>query len=152
MCWVGRRGGESFQPEAGFLGGVVAELVGVDVLVRRADVGGDAADGVLNGDAGDGGGHEQAHEVEGVLGELGVAEAAGGPVHAAGAEVGAGRVGDEEVPAVVQDVANVALVVGAGDIGGEDVAGHGVVSESAEGVPDGTGGFAGDEDFHGWVS
>lgn len=122
MARVVRRGGEAFQPQAGFLGGVVAELVRVDVLVGRADARADGSDGVFDGDAGDGGLHEQANEGEGVLGVLGIAQAAGGPVHAGTAQVGAGRVGYEEVPALVQDVADVALVVRAGGIGGQQVA------------------------------
>ena len=43
--------GEVFEPEAGFLAGVVAELPRLDDLVRLADAAADDADRVLDGDA-----------------------------------------------------------------------------------------------------
>ena len=46
--------GEVFEPEAGFLASVVAELVGVDNLVWFTDSSGDDAYGVFEGDFRDG--------------------------------------------------------------------------------------------------
>ena len=52
-------------------------------------------------------------ECECFLGQLGVAETAGGPVHAAAAEVGAGRERDQHVPVVdrLQQIPHIAAVV-----------------------------------------
>lgn len=55
-------------------------------------------------------------ECECFLGQLGVAESPGGPVHAASAEVGAGRERDQHVPVVGQEVAHITAVVLAGGI------------------------------------
>ena len=55
-------------------------------------------------------------ECECFLGQLGVAESAGGPVHAASAEVGAGRERDHHVPSLGKEVAHITTVVLAGGI------------------------------------
>lgn len=55
-------------------------------------------------------------ECECLLGQLGVAESSGGPVHAASTEVGAGRERDQHVPVVAEEVANIPTVVLAGGV------------------------------------
>ncbi len=125
------------------------EVVGLNVLVGLADAAADNADGVLDDYAMNGRIHEQADKVESVLGEFGVAEPSGRPVHPADTQVSAGRVGDEHVPALMKDVSHVSLMVWAGRIGRQDVARHGLMPEGAESVPDCAGGFAGNKDFHG---
>ena len=62
--------------------------------------------------------------------------------------MGAGGMGDHEVPVAVDEVEDVALIVGAGRVGRQEVAGDGVVSSGEEGVPDATGVFTGYEYAH----
>ena len=50
-------------------------------------------------------------ECECFLGQLGVAESTGSPVHAASAEVGAGRERDHHVPAVLEQIPYIAAVM-----------------------------------------
>lgn len=93
----GGDGGEVLEPQAGGFGFWVAVLPGVDDLVGFADVGGDDADGVFEGDAGNGGLEQGAHEVEG----LGLLRAAGGePPGTGDGEERTGWVSDHQVPAV----------------------------------------------------
>ena len=55
---------------------------------------------------------------------------------------------DHQVPAVPDHVEHVALIVRAGHVGREKVAGHGVMATGAEGVTDGPAVFASDQDAH----
>ena len=88
-------------------------------LIRLADSRADLADGVLNGDAGDGRIHEGTHEGEG-LGLL--VEFVLPPAGTAHREVGAWRVGDHHVPAIMQHVEHTTVVVRAGAFGRQQVA------------------------------
>ena len=53
--------------------------------------------------------------------------------------MGAGRVGDHQIPAVTEDVRDIALVVGAGAVGREEIAAHGVMAKGKKGIPNGAG-------------
>lgn len=75
---------------------------------------------------------EEANKVQGILGELGVAEAASGLVHPGRAEVGASGEGYHEKPVLVEDFTHVALKMLARGVGGQDVATPSVPSEGGE--------------------
>jgi len=72
-------------------------------------------------------------------------------VDAASSEVGTGREGYEEVPVLVKDIEDIALVVWAWGKGGEDVAGECVMAFGEEGISDEAAEFAGYEDVHGVI-
>ena len=134
--------------------GVIAKLLDFapfedNDLIGFADAGADTAGGVFEGYALDGCIEEEADEGKGFFGLGRAAGAAFVPVEAGGAEVGAGRVGDEEIPRVVEDVADIALVVIAGRGGWQEVAGPRFVSGGGKGIADCAGKLTGHKHSHG---
>jgi hypothetical protein len=142
-------GRKILEPEASGLAGIVAELIWLDYLIGFADAGADTAGGVFEGDPVDGRIEEELDEGEGFFGLGRAAGAAFVPVEAGGAEVGAGRVGDEQIPRVVEDVADIALVVIAGRGGWQEVAGPCFVTGGGEGIADGARKLTGHKHSHG---
>ncbi len=145
----GFEGRKILEPEASGLAGIVAELIRLDYLVGFADAGADTAGRVFQRDPVDRGIEEELDESEGFF-SLGRAPRAPiVPVEAGGAEVGARRVGDEQIPRVVKDVADIALVVIARGGGWQEVAGPCFVSRGGEGIADGAGELTGHKHSHG---
>lgn len=130
------------EPEVDFLALTVAEHPGLDDLVGPADVAGDDRPGRLQGLEADGGGQQGADEGEcpalAAVGDL------GGEVSGTGdGEVGVWRVGDHQVPALVEQFAYVADDVFAFGFGGQQVAAHRTEADTGQGVADAAGEFAG---------
>src|SRR5690606_30199801 len=88
---------------------------------------------------------QQPHELQrfGLLATLGRE-----PPRPARCEVRAGRKRDQQIPAVAEDVAHVALIVPGAALRREDVAGDGEVPAGREGIAHGAGELAGGEDSH----
>ena len=98
---------EVLEPETGALARVISELIWLYDLGGFADTSVDSTDRVLYCYTVDAAIEQQMDEVECLLGQLGVSEPPRGPVHAAGAEVGAWRESDHHVPVLGQEVAHI---------------------------------------------
>lgn len=115
-------GRQVLQPKTGCLAGVVTKLPRLNGLVRLPDAAGNNRNGVLDGDAANWGIHQQTDKGQGILGQLRVAQASGSPVHATNGKVGAWRVCNHQVPMLVEHITNIALVMVARLIAGQQVA------------------------------
>lgn len=99
------------EPETGTLARVITELIWLDYLVWFAYTSVDSTYWILYCYTGDAAIEQQMDECQCFLGQLGVAESPGSPVHAASAEIGAGRERDQHVPVVGQEIPHIATVV-----------------------------------------
>ena len=104
------------EPETGALARVISELIWLYDLVWFAYTSVDSTDRVLYCYMLDAAIEQQVYECECFLGQLGVSESPGSPVHAAAAEVGAGRECDHHVPSLVEQIPHIAAVMVAGGI------------------------------------
>lgn len=138
---------QPLEPEAGPLHLAMAELPGLDGLVRLPDVRRDDRHGVLQRDAWHRRVEQALHELQcSLLPAVGALLRE--PTCAAHGEVGAGWVRDHQVELRQVEIEHVALVVRARLVGREQVAAHGVVATLDERVADGSAVFASDEDLH----
>lgn len=141
--WIERR--EILQPKASGLGFAVAELPRLNDLIRLPNAGGNDRNRVLNRDPRDGRRQQEPDKLKG-RGLFRLLERE--PPRTASGKVRARRVGHHQVPAIAKYIANVTLVVGAGNIGREKIAGHGVMTRSGEGIADAAAVLAGYKDSH----
>ncbi|MCY1370187.1 hypothetical protein D9M69_572700 [compost metagenome] len=126
----------------GFLAFAVAEHPGLDDLVGLANLGGDHRLGILQCLEADGSSHQGANEVERPA--LPAIRDLGREVTSTGdGEVGAWWVGDQQVPAPIEQFSYIAQDVFAFGFRGQQVATHCIKANAGEGIADAAGEFAG---------
>lgn len=133
------------QPEARRLRLAVTELPRLDDLLRFADEARGNGNRVLDGYALDWRVQKPKEEPERRVLLVPVLRE---PAGAADRQPSTGWVGHHQIPAITDDVANVALEMVSGQLGREQVTGPRVVATCHERIPNDAGELAGDEDFH----
>lgn len=99
---------QTLQPQAGCLGFAVPKHPRLDYLVRLADHAGNNTDGIFNTDPWNVRFHQQFNEIKSLFLLLFLFVK---PASSTDREVGAWRVGNHQVPPVIQDVSHVSLIV-----------------------------------------
>jgi hypothetical protein len=136
------------EPEARCFGFAMPELPRLDNLVRLAYLAADDADGVLYGDAFNRRIHEGLNEIQGAL----LATVRNLLCEVAGAgyrQIGAGRVGNHQVPSADQMIENVtSQVVRAGILCREQIAAPSIMPKFAERPTHNPGKFTGYQNLH----
>ena len=91
---------------------------------------------------------QQANKVQGIFRQLRITQPAHRPVHPGGAEVCAGREGNDDVPRLLKQFAHVTLMMVAGLVSWQKIARPSIVAECRERIAHRSAIFTCCQDFH----
>ena len=138
---------QTLEPEAGSLNLTVAELPGLEHLIRLAHLGADDRHGVFQRDHRNRRGEQSAHEIKRLLLDtrLTFGREMTSTRHR---QMCARRMAHHQVPTITDDVKHVTSVVVTWHLSGKQIAGHGVMTASSKCITYPTGVLASNQDSH----